>query len=201
MTLGRFLLFNLWYYLKRPPWDTGISPPELIAFLEEHPPGRALDLGCGTGTNVIHLAKNGWQAFGVDFAWKAIATARRKSREAGVQAVFRVGDVSRVGGFSEPFDLVLDIGCYHSLPADSRRSYRENLPGLLRPGGSYLLYAFLNENERPGSGISEAEIGDFASALRLVSRQEGRDRAGDRRSVWLTFERPPATELRSTHDC
>ena len=191
MNFGRFLLFNLWYYLKQPPWDTGISPPELIAFLESHPPGRAIDLGCGTGTNVTTIAQHGWQAAGVDFAWKAIAAARRKSREAGVQAVFRVGDASRFRGFSDSFDLVLDIGCYHSLPLGSRKDYRKNLQRLLRPGGSYLLYAFLNESARAGSGITGEEIESFAPALQIASRQEGRDRAGSRRSVWLAFERPP----------
>ncbi|HZD55845.1 MAG TPA: class I SAM-dependent methyltransferase, partial [Anaerolineales bacterium] len=72
MKILRRIFFNLWYY-REPPWDTGISPPELLAFIESHPAGQALDLGCGTGTNVITLARNGWQVTGVDFAPRAIA--------------------------------------------------------------------------------------------------------------------------------
>ena len=79
MRLFRRLLYNLWYYFH-PPWDTGISPPELMDFIKSHPPERALDMGCGTGTNVITLAQHGWQAMGVDFTRRAIKLGRRKVR-------------------------------------------------------------------------------------------------------------------------
>ena len=65
MVFFRRWLFNLWYF-QRPPWDSGISPPELMEFIRSSQPGRALDLGCGTGTNIITLAKNGWQVTGVE---------------------------------------------------------------------------------------------------------------------------------------
>jgi len=67
MNLLRRINFNLWYF-RRPPWDRGISPPELFDFISKHPAGRAIDLGCGTATNVITLAQNGWQVTGIDFA-------------------------------------------------------------------------------------------------------------------------------------
>ncbi len=93
MNFLRRLSFSIWYYF-RPPWDTGISPPELVGFLDAHPPGRALDMGCGTGTNIITMAKRGWQVTGIDFAPTAIKVARRKARGAGVKVDLNVGDVS-----------------------------------------------------------------------------------------------------------
>jgi hypothetical protein len=57
-----------------------------------------------------------------------------------------------------------------------------------------MLYAFLNESAQSGSGITEHEIESLSLALQIVSRQEGRDRAGSRRSVWLAFDRSAAID-------
>lgn len=186
-TLRRFLfrqMFNLWYY-RSPPWDTGVSPPELLEHLEHNPPGRALDLGCGTGTNVITMTQHGWQAVGVDFAPRAIRMAKRKARQAGVQAAFYVQDVTRLHGIEGPFDLILDMGCYHNLSDEASQVYREQIRRLLAPGGTYLLYAMLRS---PGSrmGVSDANIQALCSFLSLVERQEGTNR-GRQPSAWLKF--------------
>ena len=71
----RNLLFELRYLLGDTPWDTEISPPELINFLETHPPGRALDLGCGTGTNALTISSYGWEVIAVDASHLAIRRA------------------------------------------------------------------------------------------------------------------------------
>ena len=78
--------FNL-MYIRRPPWDTRVSPPELYRFLENHPSGNALDLGCGTGTNLITMASYGWQVAGVEYAWRAVQIARSRLNRAGVSSV------------------------------------------------------------------------------------------------------------------
>jgi len=67
MSFFRRIFFNLWYYRDH-PWDTGISPPELMDFNQTYPPGRALELGCGTGINVITFVRREWQVAGLDFA-------------------------------------------------------------------------------------------------------------------------------------
>lgn len=178
------------FYLRRPPWDTGITPPEVVAFVQQAPPGRALDLGCGTGTNAIYLAQHNWQVSGVDFVGKAIRQAQRKAQRAGVSVDFHQGDVTRLEGTDGPFDLVLDIGCFHSLAAPGREAYRHNLERLLKPGGTFLLYGFTKSDatDSAGPGVSEADIQQLSRPLRLVKRSGGSDRG--RRSAWFTFERP-----------
>jgi len=143
------LFWNLQYLFGRPPWDTGITPPEVVELIEsrEIPPGRALDIGCGTGTNVIYLARHGFEAVGVDVAELAIRQARRKAHQAGVTATFHVGDILKLGTsegppLGGPFDLALDIGCLHSLPSSDHPAYAAMLRRVLRVGGLYLLYAW-----------------------------------------------------------
>lgn len=181
---GRWFFFNIWYLFGKPPWDTGISPPELVAFIQLHSTGRALDLGCGTGRNVLALAQAGWQVTGVDFAVRAVAAAKRRIRAAHARADIRLGDVTRLEHVRDPFDLILDIGCYHGLPDASRAAYRENLRRLLAPGGTFLLYAHLRD---VGIGIDEQEIERLSSILSLSHRQDSYDPSGPR-STWLTLQ-------------
>jgi len=59
MMSWRRMLYNLMYRFGTPRWDTSITPPEVVAVIEGDtaiPSGRALDLGCGSGRNVIYLA-------------------------------------------------------------------------------------------------------------------------------------------------
>jgi cyclopropane fatty-acyl-phospholipid synthase-like methyltransferase len=187
LSLRKRLLFNLMYF-RKPPWDTGISPPELLEFIATHSPGRALDLGCGTGTNAITLAKNGWQVTGVDFAVRAIRQARQKARRAGVQVDFHIGDVTQLDGIPTPFDLILDIGCLHNLRASQKKAYIDNLDRFLAPGGTFLLYAFLRPSGDSQRGIDAGDIESLCSRLSLVHRKDGSER-GRLPSTWLTFQK------------
>lgn len=181
-------LFYFFSYLGRPRWDTGISPPELLEFLQNHLPGRALDLGCGTGTNAITLAKHGWSVTGVDFMPSAIRQARKKTGQAGLQINYLVGDVTRLTNPLGLFELILDIGCFHNLTTQAKQVYRSNLSHWLALNGAFLLYGFLNTNPNADLGIREADLNDFFSMLSLVSRTDSTDR--NRPSTWLLFQSP-----------
>jgi SAM-dependent methyltransferase len=160
-----------------------VTPPELERFVGSHPPGRALDLGCGTGTNVVYLARHGWEAVGVDFAGRAIARARRRARAAGVVGAFVVGDVTRLA-LTGPFDLALDIGCLHSIATSGRAGYAAGLARVVRPGGTYLLYAFAPGG--PAVGLTADDVrATFADAFDVVSIEEGKGRP----SAWYTLTR------------
>ena len=183
----RRLTFGMMYLLGRPMWDTGVSPPELVEVVEGGlAPGRALDLGCGTGTNVIYLARRGWQATGVDFVPRAIRQAKRKARAAGVAVDLRVGDVTDLSALAPPFHLSLDMGCYHSLPESKRPAYLRELARLMAPGSLSLMYAFLPSEGARRFGISREEAERiFAPAFQLANFVEGAGRP----SAWFTFRR------------
>lgn len=186
MQMLRKMFFNIWYLIN-PPWDTGTSPPELMDFIENNSPGRALDLGCGTGTNVITLAKHGWDAVGVDFANRAIKMARQKAKKADLDLKFYADNVTNLKNVSGTFDLILDMGCYHSIPSEDRQVYLDQLQTLIAKNGTFMLYTFLKTDPRQsGSGIDDTEIQKISQTLSLVERKDGSER-GIRPSTWLIF--------------
>ncbi len=184
MVLNR-LIFSLWYF-GRPPWDSGISPPELLEFIQTHPAGHAIDLGCGTGTNVVTLARAGWQVTGVDFASRAVHIARRKIKRSGIQANAFVADVTRLS-YDALFDLALDIGCFHGV--SERAAYLDTLVRMLKPGAHWLMYGFFKpEAQASGPGLVESDLAMIERRLKLIWRREGTDKR-ERPSAWHLFQK------------
>lgn len=188
MNLLRWIWFNVIYF-KHPPWDTGISPPELLEFIETHQPGKAIDLGCGSGTNVITLAQQGWEVTGVDFSRRAINQAHQKAQQHQVNVRLIVCDVTKLQLNTEKFELILDIGCFHSLDPISRQKYIENVMRLLSPEGTFLLYAFVKAQTTRAPGITESEIKSLMTHFTLSKRVDGIERLVQP-SLWLTFQHP-----------
>lgn len=195
-------MFNERYRAGETPWDTGISPPELLEAIGNPPAGlpkRMLDIGCGTGTNCLTLARQGWQTVGVDFARVAIDTAIQKAREvadditrAGGSARFFVADVTRLappapaGGFS----LLLDLGCLNGIPLERHADYATMVAEQALPGALFLLYAHLPAagRERP-RGVTPEELDQlFAGTFRLERREMGSAPQGGQ-SMWTWLRR------------
>lgn len=181
------LFFELRYLFGDVPWDTGVSPPELLAFLDGHPPGRALDLGCGTGTNALTLARRGWEVTAIDFSSRALRAARRRFARAGMTGVLALGDVAEMAAASGQYDLVLDIGCFHSLTPQRRAKYAHSLSRHVGQGSTYLLYAFFTEDPSTAAHWPARDeiAATFADSLRLTAFAAGFDR--QRPSAWFTF--------------
>ena len=185
MNLLQRINFNFWYF-GHPPWDTGISPPELFDFISKHPAGRAIDLGCGTGTNVITLAEHGWQVTGIDFAPRAIQIAKRKMKKANVQADVQVGDVTQLNGIDRPFDLALDLGCFHGI--EKRIDYLTQLKRVLASDGYWLMYGIFRMPQF-GHGLDASDLELIqAQGFHLLSQQDGLDRK-ERKSAWFLFQK------------
>jgi SAM-dependent methyltransferase len=170
--------YRLLYRVGFTPWDQDHVPAELSALMEGPTalaPGRALDVGCGTGTQAVYLAENGWRVTGVDAVERALARARRRAEEKGVEVRWVIGDVASLStlGLGDGFDFVFDRGCFHDLPAASREGYVRGVSELAAPGAALLLLAFARRERGIGpSGASEEEIRrGFGQDWELVSVQ------------------------------
>ena len=141
------VVYWLAYRLGLTVWRRPSPPDDLVAVVEGPsalPAGRALDLGCGTGTDAIYLATLGWDVTGIDAVPKALATARRDAAAPGVAPRLVQGDVTRLPdlGVGSGYTLLLDFGCFHTLPEDRRPAYVAGVSQAAAPGATLLLYGF-----------------------------------------------------------
>ncbi len=180
--------YRLAYRFGKPRWDSTEPRPELKALVDGQPPGRALDLGCGTGTDAIYLAGHGWDVVGVDFVPEAIQVARTRAHDAGSAASFVLGDVTQLhhAGISGPFDLIIDIGCYHAIPARLRDAYAAGVAQVARPAADFYL-----------AGLSDPPATWRLLGARGVTAGELRSRFGA--SFDLADEQPASPAGRVAH--
>jgi 2-polyprenyl-3-methyl-5-hydroxy-6-metoxy-1,4-benzoquinol methylase len=181
-------IYELSYRFTQPNWDQDTVPPEVVTLAQKGGArGRALDLGCGTGTHSIYLAQQGYSVVGVDFSSQAIEMARGKARRDGVNVDFQIGDVTRLDSLHDPFDISLDVGCFHGLNKTERTRYAETLARLMRSGGLFLLWA-VEEQSHMGIGIAPEEIRQSFSAHFVLDHTQ-RDNLHGRASAWYWFSR------------
>ena len=110
--------------------------------------GHLLDVGCGTGEQVMLAASHGAEAMGVDVAELAIERARAKAQERGIRAMFEVGDVLHLERLGRQFDVITDSGVFHVFDDEERPVYVNSLRSALRLGGMYYLMCF--SDRQPG---------------------------------------------------
>jgi SAM-dependent methyltransferase len=125
------------------PYDVG-PREELVSLVESGriKPCRAIDLGCGTASNVIYLAQHGFEVTGVDFSHAAIELGRTRAREAGVEIKFIEDDLTNLQQVNGTYDLLVDYGTLDDLAPPDRDLYVENVLPLAHPGSLFLLYCF-----------------------------------------------------------
>lgn len=152
----------------RPPWDLD-GPTPGVAALEEARlfRGDVLDAGCGTGENALYLAARGHRVVGVDVAPTAIARARDKARERGLDVTFAEADACELAGYAGRFDTVLDSGLFHSLTGGEQARYVAALHRATRSHAVVHLLCFSDHNPPPTGelpagchthGVSEHEL-------------------------------------------
>lgn len=145
------------------PWDSGVPSKELQRVLQEEGISacRALEVGCGTGTNAVYLAQKGFDVTAVDCVTLALDQARQKAADAGVSVNWIEADVQNFGAGEEPFKFIFDRGCYHCCRRVDLPGYLKTLENVTRPGTRYLSLCGNANEQTEGQGpprVSEDEI-------------------------------------------
>ena len=135
--------YELGYRYFRLPWEMG-PRQQLVGLVESGriAPGRAIDLGCGTGANAVFLAQHGFEVTGVDFAAPAIEKARRRADAASVEVRFMVDDLTDLRNVNGSYDFLVDYGTLDDLGSKDRDLYVQNVVPLTHRGSRFLLWCF-----------------------------------------------------------
>ncbi|MGO1991339.1 MAG: FAD-dependent oxidoreductase [Corynebacterium sp.] len=168
-------------YAQAPPRWSGRPNAALVRVLTEElgdTRGRAVDIGCGEGADTIWLARQGWDALGVEVS----STAAQRSRDAAVAAGLSGADGVRftdtgVLGIPEGecFDLVT-ASYLHAPSQDRRSSLLLNAGELVSPGGHLFILSHVMPDAAPEESGAVDALGFDLDAWELV-RDETVDRA------------------------
>ena len=171
---------GLWDYLHAPGvarnFDASLADSSLfrldLSFVDEfaRPPGRLLDLGCGTGRLLLHAARRGFWCLGVDLSAEMLAVAAEKARAAGapvhlLRASIAELDALANGSFDHAACLFGTLGMV--VGAGVRRQVLAHVRRVLRPGGLFVLHV---HNRWFGSGVGSFVLGLAQAGLTGVDR-------------------------------
>jgi SAM-dependent methyltransferase len=164
-------------------------PPNayLMATADDLVPGRALDAGCGNGTEALWLAGRGWHVTAVDFSAAALAHGRATAAGLGPAIAERITWVESDLGTWVPeagrYDLVSSLYVH---VAGSVEDMVGRLATGVAPGGTLLLVGHLPIDpvtgaETPAAGQAQVTV-EAARAVLVVPQwqlllAEDRERA------------------------
>jgi ubiquinone/menaquinone biosynthesis C-methylase UbiE len=121
--------------------------------------GAVLDAGCGTGENALHVASLGLSVLGVDVAETALAIAREKANERGIEVEFAAADAFQLERLGRRFETVLDCALFHTFDGDERPRYVASLASVTEHGGTVYVLCFSDAGPDTGPHpISQEEL-------------------------------------------
>lgn len=128
---------------------------EVVETFRVHGCSIILDLGCGSGRHVVHLAKQGFQSLGLDISATALCLARSWLRREGHGAALVLADVRQPLPFCDgSFDGVLSTQVIHHARIAAVRAAIGEIKRVLAPGG----LAFVTVSGRKDAGVEFEEI-------------------------------------------
>ncbi|MGA9170074.1 MAG: class I SAM-dependent methyltransferase [Nitrososphaeraceae archaeon] len=102
---------------------------------------KFLDLGTGSGTQAMWLAKRGYKVIGSDLSEASINRARNVyANEKNVD--FVVDNILNSKFKDSEFDYIFDRGCFHVLPPEDRKKYINKIKQILKDNGILFLKCF-----------------------------------------------------------
>lgn len=188
--------FNARYESGDLPWNINRPDYNLINTVQEYhiPGGTALDIGCGTGDNVIWLANNGFIPTGIDLSREAIKIARKRAKEREDLIHFFTLDFLKSSVEGTPFDFIFDRGCFHTYDlAEERLAFAKNAHRAIATNGLWLSLIGNYDDGRLEQGPPKRSARDITQAVEpyfeILFMKQGRFDSNDTipSKIWITL--------------
>jgi len=124
-----------------------------VALAQVQPGEAVLDVGCGTGTLLLDVARQvstTGRVAGVDPSQEQIARARAKAARRGQSIEFQIGVIEQLPFPDQTFDVVFSTLMMHHLPAPLKRQGIAAMARVLKPAGCLILADFTHQADRTG---------------------------------------------------
>ena len=147
-----------------------------IALARIQPGEAVLDVGCGTGTLLLNIARQigtAGRVAGVDPGSEQIAHARAKAARRSLSVEFQIGVIEQLSFPDQAFDVVFSTLMMHHLPAPLKRQGLAEIARVLKPGGCLLIADFTHKAERTGRAAHFHAGGSRAHDLAVLLADGG----------------------------
>lgn len=148
---GRPRIARYWDDIQGTKYDYEARAAELHKILTANRARRVLDIGCGTGSLLIQLARSGYRCIGLDVDAAMLAEARKKAESAHLDIEFRLGDLRQLT-LAETFDGVTCFQVLSLLESGAElKQLLKRIHNILAPHGVLAFDVLSRDGDRPGS--------------------------------------------------
>lgn len=126
-----------------------------INFLKQEKIGRVLDVGCGSGGQLLDLAKRGYMVFGFDFSPQAIEVAQKRFSEAKFRGDFKVASMQEKFPYRDNFfDVVISLRTInHGTLPQIKKTIKE-IKRVLKPSGIVFISSLYVPGRKVNFGVT-----------------------------------------------
>jgi cyclopropane fatty-acyl-phospholipid synthase-like methyltransferase len=101
---------------------------------------RVLEVGCGSGANLWMIAREGFEAHGIDLSREGLALCGQMMRKWGVSAALKQGDMTSLNYADGFFDVLLDVFAANCMAEQEFGRFLDEAARVLRSGGRFFSF-------------------------------------------------------------
>ena len=187
-------------FLFRGQWQELRQKTASLASIQ--PGEQVLDVGCGTGTLALEVARRAGRAgrvVGVDPSSEQIARARSKAARHKVPVDFQIGVIEHLAFPDQTFDVVLSTLMMHHVPAPLKRQGLAEIARVLKPGGRLVIADFKPKKERQGQAARFHAGGSSMQDLAVMISDAGFEQLEMEEMLPLQFSAFPGAGFIRAH--